>query len=298
MLKSVNEKQWVDFLGKSQNPTIYHHPAFLRVFKDKVDFKCFFKGDELVMGIPLIANKTERLRFQAYNGFIFLDRKKTKLQKIISTNAKGFVEYADYFYKNYNKLKLSCDGTQTDARQFIWHKYPNSKFFTEEYYTSKIFLKNFSREAISEARRQDLKKSEILGLCVKESSDYNSAASFFYGADFDNSLVDDKKIYFEIMKSLTREKLGKLYCSCIKEKIVSYAFFGLIKDKVFYMFSGRDKNFKEVSNHTLLIYESLVSFQSNFSEFDFVGVNSPNRGSYKLSFGGNLERGLYLGLNK
>ena len=33
---------------------------------------------------------------------------------------------------------------------------------------------------------------------------------------------------------------------------------------------------------------------SSAKEIDFVGVNSPNRGSFKLSFGGNLNRCLRL----
>lgn len=64
------------------------------------------------------------------------------------------------------------------------------------------------------------------------------------------------------------------------------------------MFAGSDKNFKEIPHHTLIIYQSLIFFKKKYSEFDFVGVNSPDRGSFKLSFGGNLNRCLKLKMKK
>ena len=180
----------------------------------------------------------------------------------------------------------------------MWHNYPNSSYSTEEYFTSKILFKNFSRELISEARRQEIKKSELIGLKIDTSDDFKLAANFFYGNSENENLINDEKISYQIMRSLYKKKLGTLFSCRLKNEIVSYAFFGTIKNKVYYMFAGANKKFKEIPYHTLIIYNSLNLFKKKFFEFDFVGVNSPERGSFKLSFGGSLNRCIKLNMNK
>jgi hypothetical protein len=295
MLKSISENDWIKFLNNSKNATIYHHPTFLRIFNEKLDFKCYLKGDEIILGLPLLKKKNNiQLRFQGYNGFIYPDRHLTKKQKIISSNFKGLKEFADFFYENYESLSISLDDTMVDARPFIWHNYPKSIFKTEEYYTSKIELKDFSKACISDARRQEIIKSEKQGLKINVSENFKSAAEFFIKTIGDSNFENDEIRYFEIMKSLSDSKMGKLFSCNYKNDVISFAFFGIINKKVFYMFSGSDHNLKNISNHTYLLYEVINKFKKEAKEIDFVGVNSPNRGSFKLSFGGNLNRCLRL----
>ena len=145
----------------------------------------------------------------------------------------------------------------------MWHNYPNSSYSTEEYFTSKILFKNFSRELISEARRQEIKKSELIGLKIDTSDDFKLAANFFYGNSENENLINDEKICYQIMRSLYKKKLGTLFSCRLKNEIVSYAFFGTIKNKVYYMFAGANKKFKEIPYHTLIIYNSLNLFKKN-----------------------------------
>ena len=114
----------------------------------------------------------------------------------------------------------------------------------------------------------------------------------------ENSLVDDEKIYFNVMKSLLKENMGKLLSCSIKNEVISYAFFGILKRKIFYMFAGSNKDFKGLSYHSLIIYNCLELLKKEFKEFDFVGVNSPLRGAFKMSFGGNLNRCWKLNLKR
>jgi hypothetical protein len=298
MIKIITEENWLKYLMKSKNLTIYHHPLFMNNHNEKINYTCYFKGDEPILGIPLVEERKNRLRFQAYNGFIFSDRKSTKLQKIISSNVKAFKKYSEHIYKNYDEIEISCDDTLLDVRPFLWHNYPNGSYSTDDYFTSKISLKNFSREMISEARRQEIKKSQNIGLKISSSNNFKSAANFFYGDQKNEDSVDDEKICLKIMQSLNENKLGELFSCHLKKEIISYAFFGTFKNKVYYMFAGANKKFKDIPYHTLIIYNSIIQFKKNFSEIDFVGVNSPERGSFKLSFGGDLNRCIKLKMKK
>lgn len=297
MLKSLTESDWIKFIYKSENITIYHHPIFLNQFDKNLNYKCFYKGNENIIGIPLLEDcDNYPLNLQGYNGFLFLNRDTTKKQKIISSNFKGQTEFAEYFYQNYDNLILLCDYTFNDARPFLWYNYPESSFYSEDFYTSKLNLIKFNINSLSESRRQDIKKSTDMGLKIKDSDNFLEAARFFSLTV--NKNTDNEKTYFNIMKALSKQSFGKLISCSIKDKIISYSFFGFIKEKVFYMFSGENKNIDGISYHSYLIFYALNKFKESYLEFDFVGVNSPSRGSFKLSFGGDLNRCLKLKMTK
>ena len=82
MLKTISENDWIKFINQSINNSIYHHPVFLNVFKKEFDYKCFFKGNVPIVGIPLIKDQNNSpLRFQGYNGFLYSNREKQKNKK-------------------------------------------------------------------------------------------------------------------------------------------------------------------------------------------------------------------------
>ena len=93
MLRSINEVDWVKFINQCINTSIYHHPVFLNIFQKEVDYRCFFKGDEPIIGIPLMKGEINiPFRFQCYNGFLYSNRKNTKDQKVITSNFKELLQ--------------------------------------------------------------------------------------------------------------------------------------------------------------------------------------------------------------
>jgi hypothetical protein len=55
-----------------------------------------------------------------------------------------------------------------------------------------------------------------------------------------------------------------------------------------YLFGANDPNYRESGAATLCMYQSILRLrdQCGVGEIDFVGINSPLRGAFKLSFGG------------
>mgnify|MGYP006107665111 CR=1 FL=1 len=61
-------------------------------------------------------------------------------------------------------------------------------------------------------------------------------------------------------------------------------------NKAYLLIGGNDPNYRDTGNSTFIILSSIKdAFDNGISEIDFVGVNSPNRGDFKLSFNSVLR---------
>jgi lipid II:glycine glycyltransferase (peptidoglycan interpeptide bridge formation enzyme) len=58
----------------------------------------------------------------------------------------------------------------------------------------------------------------------------------------------------------------------------------------YYLFGANDPEYRNTSAGTFLLMQLIKdAFANGLDEVDFVGVNSPNRGDYKISFNADLE---------
>ena len=70
----------------------------------------------------------------------------------------------------------------------------------------------------------------------------------------------------------------------------SMAVFLLDEKRSYYLFGANDPKMRSEHTGTAVIWESLYKLKElGFNELDLEGVNSPNRGWFKMSFGGDLK---------
>ena len=71
---------------------------------------------------------------------------------------------------------------------------------------------------------------------------------------------------------------------------ISAVMFLFDNKRAYYLFGATDPQYRSSTASTKLILEQVFysSFTRKLPEIDFVGCNSPERGYYKLSFGGDL----------
>ena len=70
-----------------------------------------------------------------------------------------------------------------------------------------------------------------------------------------------------------------------KDKNIGAAFIIFDKKRSYYLFAASDPEYRGTGVGTRIVYESIKrSFEKKIKFFDFVGVNSPFRGDFKLSF--------------
>ena len=97
------------------------------------------------------------------------------------------------------------------------------------------------------------------------------------------------KTHCKIIKNSSKKGFTRLNFIKKKNKIFGGSIFYFDKKSAYYAFSFINKNKEKFSLTTPLIIEQLNYFFNNrIKFFDMMGVNSPGRGDYKESFGGNL----------
>ena len=62
------------------------------------------------------------------------------------------------------------------------------------------------------------------------------------------------------------------------------------KETAYYLIAGNDPEYRNTGAGTALLLESILEAKRrDLKSFDFIGVNSPQRGEFKLGCGGELR---------
>ena len=109
-------------------------------------------------------------------------------------------------------------------------------------------------------------------------------------------LINMKKLIDELLK----QKVAKIYASYDElNEVGSMAFFGWDNKRAYYIFGASDPKKRSGQSGTSVIWDALYDLSKNgIKEVDMEGVNSPARGWFKLSFGGELKPYYEISLGK
>ena len=91
-----------------------------------------------------------------------------------------------------------------------------------------------------------------------------------------------------LITALHKNKLGKMYVSYTNEDAIgSMAFFAIDNKKAYFLFGANDPKMRNTHTGTMVLWDAFkLLSQSGIKEVDLEGINSPQRGWFKLSFGG------------
>jgi len=82
---------------------------------------------------------------------------------------------------------------------------------------------------------------------------------------------------------------GYLSAAVVDDRTASMAFFVSDSRCSYYLFGANDPAMREANASSKLLLDNIaLSAQKGLQIFDFVGVNSPQRGDFKLSFNAQL----------
>ena len=109
------------------------------------------------------------------------------------------------------------------------------------------------------------------------------------GMETDQIRLDEMK---SIITALCKNNLGRMFGSFTSdEELGSMAFFGMDNKRAYYLFGANDPKLRDTQTGTAVLWDTFKMLnQSGFDEVDMEGVNSPDRGWFKLSFGGDLRQ--------
>lgn len=196
----------------------------------------------------------------------------------------------------YNNFSMSLSPFFKDLRPFLWHNYGQQhqpQFEVRQRYTAHVSLSDFDLgrylASVRSVRRQEFKKTSAT---VQQSEDLNLFLDL-YAKTFDRQgiAVDAQTIsWVRSICSMALDKgYGHLSYAHVDGRAASMAFF--VKDLgcAYYLFGANDPEMRDANASSRLLIDNMASFAGQgIKRFDFVGVNSPQRGDFKLSFSAEL----------
>ena len=296
----VDIDAWDALVRESQQGHVFSRSSFLRSLN--CNFACYEvmnKNKETVAGVVVIEESGRMAQapfmFCPHQGVIF-SRKISDL----NTQKRIVIEYriTDFLIQNllkiYKNFSMSLSPFVKDLRPYLWHNYGADVVFdVRQKYTAHLSLVNFDLNQylnkIRAVRRQEYKKSNS----IITKSDNIDLFLNMYVKTFDRQLIEVNdgilRIVRDICMTALREGYGYLSCAMVDGRAASMSFILLDESCAYYLFGVNDPEMRRSNASTKLMIENLVNLAAQgVGKFDFVGVNSPQRGDYKLSFGPEL----------
>ena len=310
--EKCDEQDWNVIIENSYQSNLFSKIVFLKNCGSKFHLWKVVQGNEIKAGVCLNVDEAEENsienKFIIHNGFFFnIDNK-----RILSKKREDQFQIIEFVIENlvtkYDKIHLSLDPQVKDIRPFQWFNYNKlgPKFDISIKYTSLLDITEFKSSKGKD--EEDLKLFKNLEPVRRYS--IRQAKKENFKIEFDNKLdkfldlykkflsknnLSDTKNDYKIISNISTELLKK------NEGVVSYVYnnkseliYSILtawdNTKAYYLYGvASDKN-KESWQGTIGIWSILkyIAINKNIKYFDFEGVNSPNRGWFKLGFGGEL----------
>ena len=309
-------QQWDKFVDQSKEGTIFHKTIFLNSMHINFIIYYIMKGKDPVAGISLSIDPLNKIKATlqdclVYNGIIFfnMDNSLSNVSKIHSQQFAITEFVVKELTNKYEALEFQMSPGIKDIRPFLWLNYhsndTNQKFKVDVRYTSKLNIDKINDTDIlkdnkcfrqfSNSRRQEIRYGLKNKVKVFESNKlkkffslYNETMKDRFEPDYLEKLLKTIKY---VIKGMQQERVLRVYyAENSNGDIVSSAVFCWDSKRAYYLFGANKIARDERYIGSIILWEAFKELRKlDIQEIDLEGVNSPNRGWFKLSFGGDLS---------
>jgi hypothetical protein len=238
--------------------------------------------------------------FTQYQGMLLADKSSEAGHSQI-THELRFVEYfIAQLTEHYRQYCLCHSWRFRDLRPFQWYNYhepDKGSFEINLRYTGVLALSKYRDfndyvSSVRTVRRQEFKKSSQL-LQLK-SSDDAAILDDLHAMTFERqNLVRthlESALVLSIVKHAVAGNYGRLCIAMLGDVPVSAVLFLYDDRTAYYLFGANDPSQRKAFAGTFLLMHMIEdAFKNGVQEVDFVGVNSPNRGDFKISLNAELR---------
>ena len=293
----VDDLKWDDFISKSPHSSVYITSRILNQSKNLFDKLFFLNNNNLIIGCVVIKKENTNSDFAEYQGMALSPALGSNtIQKIVTDKFKKTESILNLLVIKYKSFNLSLNPNITDLRAFQWLNYHNDqkKISFKLRYTGIINLINYSNfedylSSIRSVRRQEYKKAIKNKITVFESK---NIADFLrlYELTFERQGIkvnpDDLVLIRNSYNSLLKLDQARLTYAINENKtIVSGMIVYVYNDTMYYQYGATDPEYRNTGASVLIMLNNIKKgIENGFKQFDMVGVNSPNRGDFKISF--------------
>lgn len=303
---------WQENIEKTPQYTMFVSKVYLQSFGGK--FKTFFikKGAQFKGGFCILLSDDEKNiildDLVIYTGIFFKD---DLTQKDVKSKAERFEiseSIISYITKNYQNIEISLSTKIEDLRPFLWHNYGSNQsnliFKNNLRYTSYINiseLKKFENEEntdlfknLETLRQRNIRQARRDNSITVEELHIDLFINYY--TNLMNSQGQEvSKIKLFNMANIIRNTIQNKQAIMLATKngrneIIYLTVFTFDKFRAYYLFGAGNPEATEHYRGTICFWDAFIKLaqQFNISEVDLEGINSPNRGWFKLSFGGNI----------
>jgi len=302
---------WDNYVINSENGTVFSYSDFLLSLKTKPTVYYCYKKQEIKAGVVLLETdqgaSTCLHNFVIYNGILFTPPIKEQNRHQVNSEQFRITTFiAEQLPVLYNDVFMALHPTIVDIRPYLWVNYGTGlpKYNVSVRYTSYVNIKDFScagsledisiyNEA-SYSRRQEIRYGIRKNVATKEEFDCGKFVKFYLKTMKHQDMVVSNKTLEEmgnLITSLYKAQLGKMFVSYTNEGVVgSMTFFAIDNKRAYYLFGANDPEMRNKHTGTMVLWDAFkILSQAGVNEIDLEGINSPYRGWFKLSFGGDIR---------
>jgi len=243
-----------------------------------------------------------------YDGIIFRDLSHLNRSQRNSEEYSLQKFIAEEVILRYRNIYIKLSPEIKDIRAFKWVNYRNKsekKYSVEARYTSYLDINDFEDKDSflesniyinsSNSRRQIIRKVFNNKVITKLSNNISSFIKLFEKNMLSQNIkISNERLNFinQLLTRLLKEKKIKIFNSYFNgERPASSAIFLLDqhRNRAYYLFGANDPDQKNDYTGTAVISEAIMNLTKDIELIDLEGINSPNRGWFKTSFGGNTK---------
>lgn len=300
-----SKQVWDAFALTSPQRSIFVYSKFLDSLLADYDLVTCYEKDKIVAGAVVIhADSGEAIDapfpYTQYQGILLADSPGQAAHSQITHEFK-VVEYfvaqlADYF----KKYSFCQSWRLRDLRPFQWHNYhePGKGLFKVALrYTGVLDINKYQNfddylSSVRTVRRQEFKKSSNL-LKLKMSGDEEILADL-HAKTFERQNIERSPQESALVKSICKHAItgnyGEMGYAMLNDVPISAVLFLYDDRAAYYLFGANDPAHRKTFAGTFSLMHMIKgAFEKGIQEIDFVGVNSPNRGDFKISLNAELR---------
>lgn len=299
-----NDKDWDVLVNTSAQGNIFSSSLYLNSTGSSFTRYIISKPHGEVLAGVAVMNEADGHRmcaspfpFTPYQGILF-----SKMVAIQPNHKRIKTEYdlTDFFIQEliviYGNFNMSLSPSFSDIRPFLWYNYDKptlAQFSIQNRYTSSLDIHGFEMSqylsSIRSVRRQERKK---FSGDIVDCDDVDVFLNLYLKTFERQGIIvapERQMLVRNIIKSSLRNGYGQMKKAVTASGIASMTLFVFDHNRAYYLFGANDPGLRNSGASTALMINNIFSMsEKGLSQIDFVGVNSPNRGDFKLSFNSAL----------
>jgi hypothetical protein len=300
VISEWNKKDWDIFVDSSPQGTVFHKSYFLESYGEPVKYLRYSKGEESLAGFAFIelSEGMKLMPYQAFSGIIMRDFSGLDEYERNEHTFNILETFAGYLFQRYSRVEFSNHWTIIDMRPFDWLNYYEREkgyYRINICYTSHLDISRPTETTgYARLRRRDLKKGTENNRFITRESDDIELLNSLHDMNFKKQKIERPKIGIRALKNicqnLIQAKAGKLFVTYMNDEPAVASFFIYDRFRAYHLFVGTDLRWKDLGVGTKNLHDCCIYLNENLNikELDMVGINSPKRGAYKLSYGGKI----------